>query len=177
MAFRPTISVYAGGHIADIGYYRNWEEKSLLYEAAAILSLYGDCRTPEEYRQRKYGRQEVWFNIAPEYWQNTEENLKELEGYSEMPVLVDLDSGSIYTSYGALTAEQLKNKPTAQDFADVCRIHANSPFDILLEYCRIPIAPEMRPEILKILAAWEDTPCYLSTDTMAALRAAYPPAA
>jgi len=48
MAFRPTISVYAGGHIADIGYYRNWEEKALLYEAVAILSLHGDCRTPEE---------------------------------------------------------------------------------------------------------------------------------
>ncbi len=56
MSFRPTISVYINGHIVDIGYYRNWDEKSLLYEAVAIAALYEDCRSAEEYLQRKIGQ-------------------------------------------------------------------------------------------------------------------------
>ncbi|MCR4712074.1 MAG: hypothetical protein K5707_07195 [Clostridia bacterium] len=54
------------------------------------------------------------------------------------------------------------------------RIDANSPFYILLDYCRIPIAPAMREEIIACLAEWEEAGRYLSAETLAEVRAAYP---
>ena len=111
MSFRPTISVYARGHIADIGYYRNWSEKSLLYEAVAIAALYRDCRTVEEYRQRKFGCQKISYIIEPEVFENTEENLKWMEECSELPIMVDLTAGCIYKGTDALSSEELAKIP------------------------------------------------------------------
>jgi|GEM_PF-6446887 len=57
MSYRPTIAVYINGRIADLGYYKNWSDRSLFYEAAAIYALYHDCNSVQEYRSRKFGAQ------------------------------------------------------------------------------------------------------------------------
>lgn len=111
MSFRPTISVYINGRIVDIGYYRNWDEKSLLYEAVAIAALYEDCRSAEEYLQRKFGRQRISYVIEPETFENTEENLKWFEDCSEWPILVDLTARCIYMGTEAKSEEELRRIP------------------------------------------------------------------
>ena len=45
MAYRPTISVYIDGQIADLGYYRNWQDEDLFYEALAMAAVFHDCKT------------------------------------------------------------------------------------------------------------------------------------
>ena len=84
MSDRYTISVYLQGKIADIGYYRNWDEKDLLYEAVATAALYEDCRTVEEYRlpetvgKKALGRGFLWNNCV---YREVEE---EVPGYDEI---------------------------------------------------------------------------------------------
>ena len=96
MSFRPTISVYLNGRIIDYGYYRNWRTKYLFYEAAALASFFGDCRTREEYFNRRYGTQRVLYVFEPESFESTEENLMWFEENSEFPIIVDLTEKCIY---------------------------------------------------------------------------------
>mgnify|MGYP000032666663 FL=1 len=63
-----------------------------------IAMLYGDCKSIEEYKDRKYGRQKVYISIEPEIWEDTEENLLELEQFSEFPIIVDVTAKCIYSS-------------------------------------------------------------------------------
>lgn len=49
MSYRPTVSVYINGKIVDNGYYRNWRDKDLFYEAITIAAFFGDCKSREEY--------------------------------------------------------------------------------------------------------------------------------
>lgn len=110
MSFRPTIAVRFGKEMADIGYYRNWTEESVLIEAAAIAAAYGDCRSAAEYRERAFGCQDISYRLDPELIPNTQENLRWLESCSELPVNVDLKARCIYVSEGALTKKALKKK-------------------------------------------------------------------
>lgn len=116
MSYRPTISVYIDGKIVDNGYYRNWKDKDLFYEAVAIAAFYGDCKSREEYYDKMYGTQRVIHVIAPETFEATEENLKWFEELSEFPVIVDLTEKCIYASYsGALSGKELQERPSVTD--------------------------------------------------------------
>ena len=115
MSYRPTISVYIDGHIADIGYYRNWDDTDLFFEAFAIAALFHECRTVQEYNEKKFGRQKVFYSVDPEEFENTEENLKFFESCSEWPILVDLTAKCIYKSEGAKDGDELKAIPSALD--------------------------------------------------------------
>lgn len=115
MSYRPTISVYLEGNIIDIGYYRNWSDKYLFYEAMAIAAFLGDCRTREEYLSRRYGAGDIAYSVSPEVFDSSEDSLKELEECSEMPVLVDLTSRCIYTATHTLPEEELQNRPSILD--------------------------------------------------------------
>ena len=79
MAYRPTISVYIDGQIADLGSYRNWQDEDLFYEALAMAAVFHDCKTIRAYRDRRYGTQKMYYLLDPERIENTQENLKELE--------------------------------------------------------------------------------------------------
>ena len=118
MSFRPTISVYYNGEIADIGYYRNWREEALLAEAMGIALAFRDCGTLREFREKAFGGQTVYYSIDPELWENTPENLHELENCSELPMVVDMTAGCIYVSYGALFKAELGEVPEAKDLED-----------------------------------------------------------
>ena len=52
MSFRPTVSVYIGGSIADITYFRNALPETLLFESVALVLLYGGCSRSEYLLQR-----------------------------------------------------------------------------------------------------------------------------
>lgn len=187
MAFRPTIAVYIQGRIADIGYYRNWDVKALLYEAVAIAALYEDCRTVEEYREKCFGCQTVYYKVEPEAFENTEENLKWLEDCSEMPIVVDLTARCIYQSYGALTGEELEKIPRydedvigfrnryrkgSEEIPGYSRksITPTTEFDDMLEYSRIPFEGIDWKEVLSCIRDWPEAGYYLSENVMKKVR-------
>lgn len=116
MSYRPTISVYINGKIVDNGYYRNWRDKDLFYEAITIAAFFSDCKSREEYYDKMYGTQKVIHVIEPETFEATEENLKWFEEVSEFPVIVDITEKCIYASYsGALSGEKLQKRPSVTD--------------------------------------------------------------
>ena len=187
MAFRPTIAVYIQGRIVDIGYYRNWDVKSLLYEAVAIAALYEDCRTAEEYREKCFGCQTVYYKVEPETFENTEENLKWLENCSEMPIVVDLTARCIYQSYGALTEEELEKIPRYdEDVIGYRSRYGKAPeeipgygkgiittateFDDMLEYSRIPLEGIRWEEGLSCIRDWPEAGHFLSARVMEKVR-------
>ena len=108
MSYRPTISVYINGCIADIGYYRNWDDNDLFYEAMAIAALFSTCKDIPEYNMKKFGKQKIYYSLEPESFENTEENLKFFESCSEFPILVDLTEKCIYISRGAMSGSELR---------------------------------------------------------------------
>lgn len=121
MSFRPTIAVYFNGKIADIGYYRNWDEMDLMAEAMGLAAAARECGTVEEYRDKVFGRQTVYYSISPEQWENTPKNLKRLEECSEMPIVVDMTAKAIYVCYGSIPKRHLKKIPEADGWEKVCR--------------------------------------------------------
>ena len=48
------IAVYAGGELADITLYREWEMKDLFVEASALMALFSACRNKREYMEKRY---------------------------------------------------------------------------------------------------------------------------
>jgi len=115
MSFRPTIAVFAKGLIADLGYYRNWDERDLFFTALRIALEYSECKTIEEYRQKRYGTQRVYYILSPEAIENTQEDLRFLIGCSEFPIAVDLTAGCIYVSEEPLSGEGLSALPSVFD--------------------------------------------------------------
>ena len=115
MAFRPTIAVVVDKEIADIGYYRNWATEDLFIEALGLAVIYEDCRTLEEVRERAFGKQKISYIIEPEIIENTQENLKWLEGCSEFPITVDLTRRAIYEGCSDSDDEFVNNKPDLEN--------------------------------------------------------------
>ncbi|MBR3381519.1 MAG: hypothetical protein IKG85_00565 [Clostridia bacterium] len=111
MSFRPTVSVYAGGRIADIRFYRNAPAETLLFSALELALEYRGVKTREEFLLRRYGAVSFDILLFPERIPNTEVGLKSLEAASELPILVDLASRSIYCSDRALSATELRRLP------------------------------------------------------------------
>ena len=154
MSFRPTIAVFARGRIADWKYCRNWDERDLFFEALYIALTYRDCRTIEEYRQKRYGCQKFCYVLSPVVFENTQKKLKELLSHSEFPVAVDLTAGCIYVSEWPLFGEQLKRLPSVfspKQKARVNRILERQDFYTLLGRFRIPFRGLDREGLLKIL--------------------------
>ena len=121
MSDRYTISVYVGGRIADIGYYPNWDPRSLFFEALATAMLFYDCESREEYLEKRFGTRNVVYSVEPETLPNTEENLKLLESCSEWPYLVDLTAKQIYMSCDALPPDELAKLPSALELDRVVK--------------------------------------------------------
>lgn len=154
MSFRPSIAVFARGRIADWKYCRNWDERDLFFHALYIALTYRDCRTIEEYRQKRYGCQKIYYTISPVVFENTQKNLKELLSHSEFPVAVDLTAGCIYVSECPLFGKQLKRLPSVFDpkqKARVDRILDRQDYYILLYRFRIPFRELDREALLKML--------------------------
>ena len=99
MSFRPTIAVVFDKEIAHIGYYRNWQTEDLFIEALALAVLYRDVKSMEDFRERFFGTQTVYYRLDPESFENTRENLLWLEECSEMPINVDLTRKVIYEGF------------------------------------------------------------------------------
>ena len=155
MSFRPTIAVYIDGHIIDIQYCRNWFPEHLLYEAARLAALYGDCRSADEYLDSRYGCRELVYDVDPVTFRNTEEDLKFLESCSELPVIVDLTAQQIYCGFRALSSEELAAVPSALEAEDEygypIKWSPDSDFCHLLETYRIPFGQIDRQTLLELL--------------------------
>ena len=158
MSFRPTISIYFNGKIADIGYYRNWEEMDLLGEAMAIAVAARGCRTLEEYRDKVFGRQTVYYSISPESWENTPRNLKRLEECSEMPIVVDMTARAIYVSSGALPKRRIRKISEANGWEDFAG-----------ENCKITLTDEVLDSVEKLIREDPEIRHHLSRETIRVL--------
>ena len=110
MSFRPTVSVYAEGRITDLMLFKNPRAQTLLFSALEIGCGYAGCGR-REYLLRRYGAERFDIFLCPERIPNTEEGLKSLEACSELPLLVDLASRSIYCSDRALSEGELRRLP------------------------------------------------------------------
>ena len=142
MSFRPTISVYVGGEIADIWYCRNWYETSLLFQAVSIAERYDGCATVRDYFVRAYGAAEADRRLEPAERAEDVESMKWLEECSELPLLVDLTAGCIYCSCGALSDGELAAVPSMLEAEDEygwpLRIGPETDYYSLLRSCRLP---------------------------------------
>ena len=110
MSFRPTVSVYAEGRIADVMLFKNPRAETLLFTALAIGREYAGCGR-REYLLRRYGAERFDIFLCPERIPNTEAGLKIIEACSELPILVDLASRSIYCADRALSESELRALP------------------------------------------------------------------
>ncbi len=115
MSDRYTISVVYNERIAHIGYYRNWDTKDLFYEAIAIAATYSDCRSLQEFRWKKFGRQDFSYVVEPELIENTDENLEWMQECSEFPLVVDMSNQCIYCADRALEMGGWKNIPSIME--------------------------------------------------------------
>ncbi|MCR4672306.1 MAG: hypothetical protein K5637_03585 [Lachnospiraceae bacterium] len=157
MSYRPTISVYIDGHIADIGYYRNWDDEDLFYEAVAIAALFSGCGSVYEFNEKKYGRQKVYILVEPEVFENKEEDLKFFEFCSEWPILVDLTSRCIYISEGAKGKEELLAAPRIS-YEELFSLKAPKGGVLSLEQADME-------GLLKLFLKYEDLRHHLSAET------------
>ncbi len=164
MSFRPTIAVYIGGQIADLGCYRNWEVSDLFFEAIAIAAIFHQCKSVEEYRDKKFGSQKIYYSLDPEKIENTQENLSEMEGWSEYPILIYLSAGYIYNHVGCLSPEELKELPPV----DVEKTFASklTTYEYILEHNKIPLSPIDYDKVRKVLLESVDLRNRLSSDTL-----------
>lgn len=137
MSFRPTIAVYIEGQIADIGYYRNWDVSYLFFEAIAIATIFHQCKSINEYREKKFGAQKQSYLLEPELIENTQEQLSELEWCSEYPLLIDLSAGYIYNHVGCLSVEELRKIPTVN--VEKAFSGRYTDYYSLLEHYKIPL--------------------------------------
>lgn len=169
MSFRPTITVYANGKIADIGYYRNWDETSLFYEAIAIAAVFNNCESVEEYRRKKFKAQTIKFLLDPEEIENTQENLKMLEECSEYPILIDLTARYIYKNVGCLLLEELDEIPSVDIEKEINGSKIN--YEVILDKYKIPLDAVDCDKVKSILGGSPELQACLSRDTLHLLRA------
>ena len=96
MSDRWTISTYLNGKIINIGYYKNWREEDMFYEAVSIMAVFADCRSDNEYWKLR----EKLLKKEPERrYRPGKRLLHEMERASEFPLLVDLTGRKIYSSF------------------------------------------------------------------------------
>lgn len=168
MSFRPTIAVYIGGQIADLGYYRNWDISDLFFEAIAIAAIFHECKSVEEYRDNKFGAQKIYYSLAPEKIENTQENLSEMEGWSEYPILIDLSAGYIYNHVGCLSPEELRELPSVDiEKSFVGKLTA---YEHILEHYKIPLSPIDYDKVKMVLLDSAELRNRLSSDTLNLLK-------
>lgn len=182
MSYRPTISVYIRGEIADIGYYRNWSDRALFMEAAAIMAVFGHCQTVSEYRRKKAA-----LSGAEALPSDDKEVLLSLERWSEFPVLVDLTGKAVYVNCGVLSPRELSRIPTVGQ-NDLCRLYRGSmasrqrdpfrsgyvcqttDFHSLLRDFRIPFDGIPLDTLRDVFATDPKLLSYLSDDTRGSLK-------
>lgn len=154
MSYRPTISVYMNGHIADIGYYGNWNDADLFFEALATAALFHECKSIAEYNEKKFGRQKVYY---------AEENLEFLESCSEWPILVDLTAQCIYVSEGAKEKSELLALPSAREEIPAGGRISVRNIERVMSHCRIPFDHVEMDDILDMFLEYEELQNHLST--------------
>lgn len=182
MSYRPTISVYICGEIADIGYYRNWSDRALFMEAAAIMTVFGQCQTIPEYRRRKAAL--LGAEALPS---DDKEVLLSLERWSEFPVLADLTRKTVYVSCGTLSPRELSRIPTVGQNR-LCQLYRGgmasrqhdpfrcgyvcqtTDFHSLLRDFRIPFDDIPLDSLRDVFATDPKLLSYLSDDTRSSLK-------
>ena len=95
MSYRPTVSIYLNGEIAEIYLFRDAEPDHLRDFAFALAVFLDGCESKEQVREM--------LKMPPA----EESFLKELEAGSEDPFLIDLTSRCIYCNYQPIRKEDL----------------------------------------------------------------------
>lgn len=106
MSFRATISVRYAGKPAGIGYYRNWDDLHLLFEAVALAAA-ADC-CPDVISYREMVRRADPGRSSEISDEEEDEVIRDLEEVSEYPIVVDAVSRRIRLEGSWPHAEQRK---------------------------------------------------------------------
>ena len=101
MSYRPTVTVYYDGRCIACTYCRNYLEKGLVKVAVFYAAYLDTCRSEKEVRHRLFGRPDAWPDAG------YDEASRDLESWSDKPVLVDLTARCIYVSAGALSSREV----------------------------------------------------------------------
>ena len=171
MSFRPTVSVYIGGSIADITYFRNALPETLLFESVALVLLYGGC-SRSEYLLQRHGAARFDFLVSPERIPNSEEGLKFLESCSELPVVADLTAMAVYCSERALSEEELASLPSLSEsaaFRTLSSPYWEDAFFSLLPRGKIDLSQVDRRRALSLFRDCPEAMRFLSANTRIAL--------
>lgn len=106
MSFRATITVIYEDGAAGIGYYRNWDELHLLFEAVALAAAADKCADCRGYREMKRSADpERSLEITDE---EEDEVIQDLMEISEYPIIVDTASKRIRLAGSWPCAERRK---------------------------------------------------------------------
>lgn len=171
MSFCPTVSVYIGGSIADITYFRNALPETLLFESVALVLLYGGC-SRSEYLLQRHGAERFDFLVSPERIPNSEEGLKFLESCSELPVVADLTAMAVYCSEGALSEEELASLPSLSEsaaFRALSSPYWEDHFFRLFSRGKIDLSQVDRRRALSLFRDCPEAMRFLSANTRSAL--------
>lgn len=136
MSYRPTISVLIDGRVVDFGYYKNWNEESLFYEAIVIAALFHKCTTFEEYYYTKNGFIDYSSKdyLGDYYVYEHVEETWDWLSHSENPICIDLTAKCIYTSHRAKSISELAELPSAFSASKITSKNISN----ILHCCRIP---------------------------------------
>ena len=110
MAYRVKISTYVDGHLADLGYYRNWNSDHIFYEAFALAAYFHECKTLTEYLIKSTGQKNAKPTAAWGYHENW---MKELEYSGDWLIYIDLTKKWIYTKDPTPSSKKTKDLPFA----------------------------------------------------------------
>jgi len=111
MAYRVKISTYVDGHIADMGYYRNWNSDYIFYEAFALAAYFHECKTVTEYLVKSTGQRNIKPTAA---WGYQENWLKEMESSGDWHIFIDLTKKWIYTKDFIPSSKTIEDQPFAR---------------------------------------------------------------
>ncbi len=115
MSFRATVEVVYAEKRAWIGFYRNWDEMSLLFEAHAAALVAQRCADADVFRRFIQGLIYRGEEIPDD--SETDETVRIYEEISEYPVTVDVLRGRIYLRGYWPCAEKRKQEDTQRTFA------------------------------------------------------------
>ena len=157
MSFRATITVIYEDGAAGIGYYRNWDELHLLFEAVALAAVADSCTDCRAYRDMKRSADpERSLEITDE---EEDEVIHDLMEISEYPIIVDTASKRIRLA-GYWPCAESRKLCREQD---VLRPTVN--VTELLCGEGIPYTKEMLKRVRKELLGDEEMPGHISAGT------------
>ena len=106
MSYRCSINIVVNGRYVLSGYYRNWSDENLFYEAVALETLFHGCQNLSAFMKRmeELGMQRKIIGIPAKEFE--EDNLA-----MDQSIIVDVSNSWIYSSFHILSMDEILTYP------------------------------------------------------------------